>query len=186
MKSNVGFSNGAHADFGVHAVADCRVGDFYRDDGREGVVFEVDASGCHGKIVALQECRLPWRSCGEAPAVGACDRADGRRNMSAAAGCPDDAYPAFAWCAGLGDGWYLPAIGEVERLVLDDSVRETVNRTLRRHGGAPLVEKGDDEWYWSSSEDADPWCAWLADVYECRTYAVDKSNPNCVRAIAVF
>lgn len=37
-----------------------RVGDYYNENGKEGVVFEVDATGRHGKIVGMKQTSLPW------------------------------------------------------------------------------------------------------------------------------
>ena len=54
-------------------------------------------------------------------------------------------YPAFAWCASLGDGWYLPSRDE---LLLIYENRVAVNNGL--------VEKGRNKmsqtFHWSSSE----------------------------------
>ena len=37
-----------------------KVGDYYNENGKQGVVFEVDGSGCHGKIVSLNSNGAAW------------------------------------------------------------------------------------------------------------------------------
>ncbi len=62
-----------------------KVGDHYKANGLEGVVFEVDASGQHGKIVSMTQSEpLCW--CGDAYEDGvywgADDRYDGAKNCA--------------------------------------------------------------------------------------------------------
>lgn len=168
-----------------------RVGDYYNENGKEGVVFEVDATGRHGKIVGMKQEELLWCTYEEykkGVAIGATDRTDGMKNMQTIrriAGWREK-YPAFAWCAGQGDGWYLPAIEELEKFTLDDSTHDSVNRTLSQHGGVALLNKKKEyKWYWSSS-DNDEQCAWfvhMGDGYTCYYY---KINFALVRAVSAF
>jgi hypothetical protein len=59
-----------------------KVGDYYNDGKKEGVVFWVDESGKHGKIVSLTESRsLQW-SKEEKRLIGADDKVDGAKNMA--------------------------------------------------------------------------------------------------------
>ena len=61
-------------------------------------------------------------------------------------------YPAFAWCADHGDGWYLPAIDEMEELLSNDEVHSKVNGTLEQKRGSVMYSTGARKWYWSSTE----------------------------------
>lgn len=168
------------------------VGDYYCENGREGVVFEVDASGRHGKIVGMKQSSewLPWcadeERCGIA--ADACDMADGMKNMQAVMriGGWRAKYPAFAWCAAQGDGWYLPAIGELSLFAADDTVYEAVARTLSLHGGDAMLDRGEDEWYWASSEHEMPECAWSLHMYGGDPYDCSKYDANLVRAVCAF
>lgn len=176
-----------------------KVGDYYNENGREGVVFEVDATGCHGKIVSMKQSVNELRWCTEEEsdkkvATGATDETDGMKNMQAIrriAGWREK-YPAFAWCAGQGDGWYLPAIEELEKFTLDDSIHDAVNRTLSQHGGVALLDKKKRyKWYWSSSDnesssDNDELCAWFVHMGDVYTWYYYKFNFALVRAVSAF
>ena len=68
----------------VAKVKTYKVGDYYNENGKKGVVFKVSVGGRHGKIVSMVESKeaLNWDS-------------------------------AFKWCADLGEGWYLPSKNEL-------------------------------------------------------------------------
>jgi len=111
------------------------VGEYYNENGKEGVVFEVDNTGRHGKIVGMKQSIKCWCASEEAFKViftGATDESDGMKNLQAIKRIPDwrNKYPAFAWCADLGEGWYLPTFKEMKKLTTDNSINDTVNRTL--------------------------------------------------------
>ena len=136
-----------------------KVGDYYDDGKMQGVVFEVSADGKHGKIVCLRETHyeLQWTSNAyeQIRLIGANDKYNGANNMAKVKQLADwqEMYPAFAWCASLGDGWYLPAIEELKKLFVDDVIREVVNSTLKIKG---MAYNSDFDWdfpsYWSSTE----------------------------------
>ena len=42
-----------------------KVGDLYNENGKKGIVFEVDASGEHGKILSLEETKCDWNKAKE-------------------------------------------------------------------------------------------------------------------------
>ena len=42
-------------------------------------------------------------------------------------------YPLFAWCADLGDEWYIPAIEELRVFTLNNKVCEAINNTLEKN-----------------------------------------------------
>lgn len=125
------------------------VGDRYDENGKKGVVFEVSADGKHGKIVSLAEKKLKWAnsdfdSWGEK--IGADSETDGAVNMAVVQRIPNwrEKYPAFAWCADLGEEWYLPAINELKAI---SDIRKILNVRY--------------ELYWSSTENKEyEFCAW--------------------------
>lgn len=96
-----------------------------------------------------------------------------------------DKYPAFAWCADHGDGWYLPAIDELKELLLNDEVHAKVNGTLEQKRVSVMYSMGDFKWYWSSTEE-DKWCAWYVDMFSGRTYRSHRYYGGYVRAVSAF
>ena len=100
-------------------------------------------------------------------------------------------YPAFAWCADLGEGWYLPSLDELERFTLDEYIHDAVNRTLKTKG-KKLANKGESIRYWSSLEDVvilDPQnmvIAWYVDMYDGLTGFSNKYLNYYVRAVSAF
>ncbi len=172
-----------------------KVGDYYNDGTKEGVVFWVDATGQHGKIVSMSESKSSkWASVvsEQNRNIGASNRGNGGNNMSAVKNRPNwrVTYPAFAWCANLGAGWYLPSIGELEVLLLNDSVHDAVNRTLNSKGASPLVSRGEPQFYWSSTENVTVNGAYTAWCIIMTRGTVDgefyKEYPGYVRAVATF
>lgn len=167
-----------------------KVGDYYNVDGRKGVVFWVDETGKHGKIVSMDQTELRWCTDDEynKKLTGiATDSSNGLNNLRSImkiAGWKDK-YPAFAWCADHGDGWYLPAIEELKELLLNDEVRFKVNGTLEQKRGSVIYSKGDTSWYWSSTEE-NQWCAWTVFVYDGRTYDSSRRYGSYVRAVSAF
>ena len=161
-----------------------KVGDYYNDGIKEGIVFVVYDGGYHGKIVSIDESRELW--VGETVCenvTAATSKGDGMGNMNKIRMQPDwkTNYPAFAWCASLGDGWYLPAVDELLLIYENKSI---INRMLNEKGYGEVV----DDLYWSSTEvEEEPDCAWFV-------YMIDgDSNYNSknyiefsVRAVSVF
>ena len=132
----------------VSAAKTYKVGDLYDENGKRGVVFEVSADGKHGKIVSFNETKLKWANSefdSWEEEIGADSETNGAVNMAVVQCIPNwrEKYPAFAWCADLGEGWYLPAINELKAIY---SIRNILN---------------DKYWYWSSTENKEcEFCAW--------------------------
>lgn len=167
-----------------------KVGDFYNENGVKGVVFQVWDDGCHGKIVSLDRTVLEWCTNGNVHVdVDANMYSSGRFNTNTVMKRKDSAeFPAFTWCRKKGKNWYLPAISELE-LLLDESVYDAVNGTLKRHLAIPLY--GRYEAYWSSSEDytRNSQFSWTMRMYREEEPKRDSSwKTNCyyVRAVAEF
>ena len=122
----------------------------------EGIVFEVDETGQHGKIFSLEEgSGLKWSLSGTVDNTD--DRADGQVNSDIISGLePEDPstiqYPAFDWAASLGEGWYIPAVEEltaIHALRGDLSAQKNaLNQKLTDVSGTPFSEY----FYYSSTE----------------------------------
>lgn len=169
------------------------VGYYYDDGTKQGVVFEVTDDGRHGKIVSLTESSkvINWASDEneQKRLIGADDKHNGANNMAKVKQMEGwrYKYPAFAWCADLGEGWYLPAIEELKKFTLDSAIHDAINRTLAKKGKI-LANKGGRRWYWSSTEYSisNGSCAWLVSMYDGYTRDSSK-NYNCyVRAVSAF
>lgn len=167
------------------------VGYYYDRDGKQGVVFEVSANGRHGKIVSLTQSGAQMNWCADKGdqkrSVGTESRTDGAANqavVSAVRGWQEK-FPAFAWCAEQGDGWYLPAIEELEKFATNAKVNSAVSTTLSRVGGAPLFGLGDSGWYWSSTE-VDKNCVWFVRMNYGDSGSGTKDYTYHVRAVATF
>ncbi len=157
-----------------------RVGDIYEENGKRGVVFEVDASGKHGKIVSINcSPSLMWATGAEqSKFIGATDIYDGQKNMDVVKRISgwQSKYPAFYWCANLGDGWYLPAKEEWTKIYrLRSSLESKLSRKL-------------DTFFWTSTENNEvykgQYCAWNISTGDHSTYCKDRTN--IVFAVAKF
>ena len=171
-----------------------KVGDYYNDGKKEGVVFWVDETGQHGKIVSLtQSSPLQWSSdkYEQKRLIDADDNGDGAKNMAVVKQIPDwqSKYPAFKWCADLGDGWYLPAIEELKIFTLDKTVHDAVNQTLETKG-EKLANMGEYRLYLSSTEanlrSSGKFCAWFVYMFNGFTGNFSKRNCYSVRAVSAF
>ena len=107
-----------------------KVGDYYNDGEKDGIVFEVSAGGRHGKIVSMCQplSRIVW-STNPILYLSAKSKSDGVVNMEKVKQQSGwrATYPAFRWCDDLGEGWYLPAINEM-KVIIEQS--EVLNRGL--------------------------------------------------------
>lgn len=122
-----------------------KVGDYYNDGKKEGVVFHVTEDGLHGKIVSMTALeKVDWASKSEGEKIiGAHDMADGDKNMEVVKSIEGwkDNYPIFKWCSDLGEGWYLPSVQELYKIYYN---RSFINSKL----ASPI----NDGLYWSSTE----------------------------------
>jgi hypothetical protein len=152
-----------------------RVGQYYNDGTKEGVIFEVTEDGNHGKIVSMTDSEFISWATQEADLtefLGAESHTDGLVNFEAIKAVEgwETRYPGFKWCADLGEGWYLPAIDELKLFLLDDYLYKVVNRALRCHGGELLKDRGYRSGYWSSTESN------YMFEDECSAYSVNMEN----------
>lgn len=175
-----------------------KVGDYYDDGTKQGVVFEVTPDGKHGKIVSLIESDnwYEWsKGVGNTTVlIGADSTSDGALNMAKVKqilGWREN-YPAFAWCANLGDGWYLPAIDELKSFMKNNDVRNAVNKSLEQYGVA-IKKKFFVRWkgYWSSTECYNPFLikfrqAFVVNLQDEDLISDVKYATCCIRAVAQF
>lgn len=146
------------------------VGDFYSVGNVRGVVYCVDDSGEHGRILSLPEWEAQWQTdLGFAdPSSGGAgfgnDAGTGLSNWMIVTGTAawEVNFPAFACCNTLNGsmviGWHLPAVGDLEEICeafngglsgeVNTERRTLFNKTLTDNGGEPL----SGSVYWSSSE----------------------------------
>lgn len=179
------------------------VGDYYNDGTLRGVVCEVNEQGTHGKLISLgQHTQKLYWAVGEEQqkVIGATNQHDGRENMKVV--CATDGweqqYPAFAWCASLGEGWYLPAIDELAALYSDQSTIDLINATLYERLSPLLNALGTWNEYWSSTEVATIYTpdeefegevtanAQAFYLYDAAAHSAAKGSDLCVRAMAWF
>ena len=165
-----------------------KVGDYYNENGKEGVVFEVSADGHHGKIVDLKlsDARC-WACTNTKILIGADSKTDGKYNMAKVTSIANwsDNYHAFEWCKLRGTGWYMPSIEELKALLLNDNVRNAVNATLAAKGGIKIESR---HCYWSSTESNQSGLigAWYVDMTNGKASSSSKDMFYFVRAIATF
>ena len=160
------------------------IGDYYNENGKQGIVFEVSADGRHGKIVSLDMAEREW--CTDEQdykriVVGASSTTDGKANTDKVMARSDSKeYPAFVWCRDKGRDWYLPAKDELESIY---AAKHKINVTRILLGKRKLRI-----WYWSSTEDGE-FFAWLVPMYSGYTSLTDSYSKNFsyyVRAVSAF
>ena len=161
-----------------------KVGDYYNDGAKEGIVFVVYDGGYHGKIVSVDESNEQWAvDAVDQNATHATSKGGGMGNMNKIKKLPNwkSNYPAFAWCASLGEGWYLPAFDELELIFQNKSI---INRRLNEKGYGEIV----DSFYWSSTEvEEEPDCAWYVNMNDGDSNYNSKNYIEfSVRAVSAF
>lgn len=165
-----------------------KVGDYYNENGKEGVVFEVWDDGRHGKIVSLDTTKTQWDTRVDfrffnrnGVSTNADSETDGKANTDKIMARSDsDYFPAFKWCRAKGDSWYLPAKSELMEIYRN---RHAINETMSHHNGVGLLDM-----YWSSTEsDADSkFCAWHVYMNDGNTGYIFKNFSFYVRAVSAF
>jgi hypothetical protein len=144
---------------GTGNIATCHVGDYYFADGSWsqslsttktciGVVYQTD--GLHGKVVSLNEGSCTWGP--NKLTTHASHLTDGKENMKTVWVIDHEynSFPAFKFCASLGDGWYLPARDELADLFkacINFGGNDFSAKLVNAHGKG--MYGGE---YWSSTE----------------------------------
>ena len=125
--------------------AQYEIGDIISIRGVKGIVFQTTPSV---KIVSVTEGYTTWGEYGGT--TGATDKNNGKSNMATIQSISgwETKYPAFKWCADIGDGWYLPALNELKEIYKQ---KDVLNRVLSANH---MSELGlNDGWLWSSTEE---------------------------------
>lgn len=167
-----------------------KVGDYYNVNGKEGVVFWIDKTGTHGKIVSLDQAKVQWCTTEEfkKEIKGiAVDKRDGINNLLSIQNICNwrSKYPAFAWCADHGDDWYLPAIEELDALLLDKVVSYIMKVQITSMGGTKIFSRGFLKGYWSSTETDESYAEYV-DIGFGMTNIAPKVCDYYVRAVSCF
>lgn len=154
-----------------------KVGDYYDDGTKQGVVFAVSDDGRHGKIISIDQTKTQW--CKESNnAVGVLSISNGKANTDSIMARNDAPnYPAFTWCRAKDNEWYLPSKEELQLL---SKVKDKVNKTLQDKSTGVL-----NGFYWSSTED-DEFYAWGVYMGYGGTGNYAKDYSHYVRAVSAF
>ena len=162
------------------------VGDYYNENGKEGIVFEVWEGGRHGKIVSLDETSAQWDSrvkheyghYTNGTKTYADSESDGKANTDKLMSRSDSQYfLAAKWCRDKGVSWYLPAKDELKVIYNN---KDKINNSLTKIRATTLVSC-----YWSSTE-GDEFCAWGVGMSSGFTFDANKYIDYYVRAVSAF
>lgn len=181
------------------------LGDYYESGAVKGVVYYVNSTGEHGRIVSLEEWEAQWQIdhgfAVEAQTIFQMDAGTGYYNWQFITGVPDwkSRFPAFACCNRLNSasviGWYLPTLRDLEQLYaafngdasesVNQGNRDLFNQVLTGHGGTAL----SGSIYWSSTE-MGPQHTYVCNFGSLHTGemsdALDKTETHKVRAVKNF
>jgi hypothetical protein len=151
------------------------------DTHQSGIIFYLDASGCHGLIVAPdnQSRSAAWSngSVMDTRAYGS-GLFEGKYNTQMINGQQGGTTSAAAICANYGDGkWYLPSIEELN--LMYENIGQGNALGLGNIGGF------DNGSYWSSTENdnVSAWRQRFSDGYQGN---IGKFNGPSVRAVRAF
>ena len=170
-----------------------KIGDFYNEKGKRGIVFDVSADGKHGKIVSLEQMLISWSNDSDSckNIIGATDFEDGARNFSVIRGISNwkDKFPVFAKCAEMGEGWYVPAVNELEKMLSGSNFSLVIKNmtAIAQYMGEVFYTS----YYWSSTEKErkllngrTAYC--VRPCYDKDINDGRKSNEYYLRAVAKF
>ena len=163
------------------------VGDYYNENGIEGIVFEVWDGGRHGKIVSLDETKVTWDSrvkyeygqYKNGTKTYADSESDGKANTNKLMSRSDSLYfLAAKWCRDKGASWYLPANNEL-RVIYNN--KDQIKNSLTEVGATTFTHA----MHWSSTE-IDEFCACGVLMGNGITRNTPKYLDNYVRAVSTF
>ena len=153
------------------------IGDLVTVNGVKGIVFQTSPVV---KIVSVKEGYTEWGEDGVT--TKATDKDNGKVNMAKIKAITgwETKYPAFKWCADLGEGWYLPAHNELKAIYKQ---RDMINKALSANNMDKLGSK--DSCLWSSSEGSSRY-VYSVSFSSGSDYDCDKDFNNAVRAVYVI
>lgn len=163
----------------VHASCEHSIGEIMTLGKQKGIVFYLDESRQHGKIVSSDSSIKQWCSTNEYLAhrdTMSISDDEGMANLKRIQKIPswELLYPAFKWCAKKGDAWYLPTIEDYRMI---DKQRDVVFEKI-----SGIDEKG---WFWSSEQES----VYSAKYYHFlsrQAHGLGKDNACIVLAVAEF
>jgi hypothetical protein len=161
----------------VTSICGLSIGDTYQG----GIIFYLDASGCHGLIAAPgdQSTSAAWwnGSYMDTRAYGS-GLFEGKYNTEMINLQQGGTTSAAAICANYGDGkWYLPSIEELNLMYINIGQGNALG--LGNIGGF------DNAYYWCSTEYTNGY-AWLQNLGSGLQTNVGKFNTTFVRAVRAF
>ena len=171
-----------------------KVGDYYSDGNKEGVVFYVADNGLHGLIVSMTQSPYPlqWARNEKLQKRWFNLKSEkGAQNTHIAMSEPENRgyLEAFKWCTDMGEDWFLPSWQQLKILLADDVVRKAVNATLESRGADRLYDRGEKVRYWTSVEyGTKSENEYAQSIYmgDCTVRFAHKSSKCYVRAVAEF
>jgi hypothetical protein len=168
-----------------------KVGDLYENGDLKGIVFVINESGTHGKIISIDETVAPWVAFLGAVyiKVGTSkDEVDGSKNMKIIMNASgwQETYTAANWCYKHGEKWYLPSISELQLIFAN---RDILNQTLTSIEDADeLFPPKRNDVYLSSAEMSNS----FGNIYavskkgKVNPYGYAKNLTGRVRAVCKF
>lgn len=154
-----------------------------------GIVFWISSDETQAKIMSIDETYEYYAATDTTTDLGASDYYDGAANTAAVMAHENytaEAFPAFAWCANHGEGWYMPAADELDDLVMTLCNNE-MNTKLAAAGYDEMLV---NQYYWASTESST-----IAKVYAVKVSSLtstsasigtySRANDRYIRAIKV-
>lgn len=118
---------------GKPIVAHYYIGDYYKDDNKEGIVVNVWENGRHGWIMSLNEMKSDdWTNISYDKSLTT-SYEDGVANTILIKNRSNfkEEFPSVAWVCSLGEQWYLPAAEEL-RVIMNK--KDEINKSLFKLG----------------------------------------------------
>lgn len=144
------------------------IGDHYKKDGVEGIVYKVTEDGKHGMIFSMDEGKNMFWSY-DLNLTGSADPQNGKNNFDLIKTMRNwgRMFPAFRWCEDhnldVQRSWYLPSAEEWREIatvfsggeIYDSEAQYAFNQKIIAAGAVPLrnnLEDGKYAAYWTSCE----------------------------------
>lgn len=162
------------------------IGDYYNEEGIQGIVYKTTDEGKHGMIISMDSKEnIAWQKT-PLSIVNATDAKDGIKNTTAVknSGIGIENFPVFQWADSKNtdkiSGWYLPAKDEV--LEISENYLK-ISMALRQNGGISFQSNV----IWSSTE-VDAENAWYIDMNnkEALEYSKGLNQYIETRAVKAF
>ena len=133
-------------------VQNVKKGDVLVVNGVKGIVFKVDDTGCHGRMMSVNAFRAPKNLfCTKSSRLKNVDMSsstDGKLNTEnlfnyvVLEQLSLSDFPVFKWCKGLGPGWYIPSVEQLRGFIMYWLGTDNVEEDWEDDDESP-VEKDD-------------------------------------------